>query len=154
MGQRHLAREAALGFLYQADLSLEASILNPEKHASHFFGSEPMAELYNRLCYGVQQDRDSLDEKIQSCSEHWKIARMERVDRVILRIAAWELLNEPETPSKVVIDEAVELAKKFSTTESASFVNGVLDQFARRFAPKEASEVEKSFELQAKASKS
>jgi len=141
MGQRHTAREAALGYLYQLDLGLESATLSTELYLKHFYPDSSVSDLFLRLTLGVKNDQASLDEKIQSCSEHWKIARMERVDRVILRLGTWELIEERETPAKVIIDEAVELAKKFSTTESASFVNGILDQIAKRFREDSPSEL-------------
>jgi transcription antitermination factor NusB len=150
MGQRHLAREAALGFLYQDDLSIETATLSAELFLKHFFADEVISDLFYRMALGVQASRSDIDEKLQACTEHWKIARLERIDRVILRMGAWELLNEPDTPIRVIIDEAVELAKKFSTTDSAGFVNGVLDQVAKRFREKPDSETEKAFDLEAK----
>jgi N utilization substance protein B len=146
MGQRHLAREAALGFLYQDDLEIETATLSAELFIKHFYSEDSLSDLFYRMAKGVARSRPELDEKIQACTDHWKMARLERIDRVILRMGAWELLHESETPIRVIIDEAVEIAKKFSTTDSAGFVNGVLDQFAKRFRP----ESEKAFDLEAK----
>jgi N utilization substance protein B len=85
-----------------------------------------------RLVDGVVADCDRLDDLIASAAEHWRIERMAVVDRNVLRLAAYELLNHPETPVAVVIDEAIEIAKKYGSAESGGFINGVLDAMQRR----------------------
>lgn len=132
MGYRRLAREAALSFLYQSDLGLESMTLDPQSFARHFYPEDRLGDLFLRIVLGVQADQKEVDAAIQAVSEHWKLGRMERIDRVILRLATWEIMKEHETPVRVVIDEAVEIAKKFSTVESAGFVNGLLDQIAKK----------------------
>jgi N utilization substance protein B len=82
------------------------------------------------IVLGVAAAREAIDERIQRASEHWRLSRMTRVDRNVLRLAAWELLNEPDTPRAVILDEAVELAKRYGTEESGAFVNGVLGKVA------------------------
>jgi N utilization substance protein B len=82
------------------------------------------------LVRGVVGERSALDERIGRASEHWKLSRMTRVDRNVLRLATWELLHELETPRAVILDEAVELAKRFGTEDSGAFVNGVLGRVA------------------------
>jgi N utilization substance protein B len=82
------------------------------------------------LVHGVVDQREALDERISRASEHWRISRMTRVDRNVLRIATWELLQTLETPRAVILDEAVELAKRFGTEDSGAFVNGVLGRVA------------------------
>jgi N utilization substance protein B len=82
------------------------------------------------LVQGVVTERSALDERIGRASEHWKLSRMTRVDRNVLRLATWELLHEPATPRAVILDEAVELAKRFGTEDSGAFVNGVLGRVA------------------------
>ena len=79
-----------------------------------------------QLLFGVDRERETLDALITRRSDHWKLERMPVVDRNILRLAAWEMLRT-ETPAAVVIDQAIELARRFSGDESARFVNGVLD---------------------------
>lgn len=79
-----------------------------------------------RLVQGVIQDLDGLDRQIESVAEHWSVARMPVVDRNILRLGLYELINEPQTSSGVIMAEAVRLAQTYSTERSASFVNGVL----------------------------
>lgn len=86
------------------------------------------------LAHGVVQNRKSIDEHIASACRRWKLPRLATVDRNVLRIATYELLFEPDTPAEVVIDEALEIVKRFGGEESAGFVNGVLDMIARQRA--------------------
>jgi N utilization substance protein B len=79
---------------------------------------------------GVVAERALLDETIGSASEHWRIERMTRVDRNVLRLGTWELRHRSDVPTEVVLDEAVELAKRYGSEESGAFVNGVLNQIA------------------------
>ena len=83
------------------------------------------------LVKGVVARRESLDHAIEAASEHWSVARMPVIDRAILRLGLYELKHEPDTPTAVVVSEAVRLAKTYSTERSGSFVNGVLASLAR-----------------------
>jgi N utilization substance protein B len=86
-----------------------------------------------RLVCGVIEQQAELDRRISEAAEHWRLGRMAVVDRNVLRMAAYELLHASEdTPSAVVIDEAIEVAKKYGSEESGSFINGVLDAIRRR----------------------
>ncbi len=94
---------------------------------------ELLAELDGRarkLAQGVVDDREALDHLIEEASEHWSVARMPLIDRNILRLGLHELKSEPDTPSPVIISEAVRLAQTYSTERSGSFVNGVLATLA------------------------
>lgn len=133
MGYRRMAREAALGYLYQSDLGLQTRTDNPQIFARHFEIPDDSREFFVNLVQGVLKEQTLIDQELQRVSEHWKLQRMARVDRVVLRMAAWELIYSKETPFKVILDEAVEIAKKFSTSESASFVNGLLDELAKTY---------------------
>ena len=82
------------------------------------------------ILLGVVSDREAVDARIAKASEHWRLSRMTRVDRNVLRLATWELVHQPSTPSAVILDEAVELAKRFGSEESGAFVNGVLGRVA------------------------
>ena len=131
MGKRTKARECALQMLYQWDMTREPM----DRVAGLFWqvrSSTPdtraMAE---RLARGAQGDLETLDRAIGSASTHWRFERIAPVDRNILRIGAYELLREPETPASVIIDEAVEMAKRFGEADSPAFVNGVLDAVHR-----------------------
>jgi N utilization substance protein B len=112
------AREAALRTLYQADQRRES----PD--------TEELSERAGGLVTGVWADRAALDESIGAVSSGWRVERMPVIDRNILRIALWELLNRPDIPVAVVISEAVRLAKLYSTERSGGFVNGVLSRLA------------------------
>lgn len=99
---------------------------------------ELIAELEGRarnLAQGVLDDRDELDLMIEEASEHWSVARMPLVDRNILRLGLYELRHDPDTPSPVIISEAVRLAQTYSTERSGSFVNGVLATLAASTRP-------------------
>lgn len=106
-----------------ADLSL-ASPLHPDVRA---FAGE--------LARGAWRHRRELDERLSRASEHWSVARMTPVDRNILRLGLYELLYHPDTPPQVVLNEAVELAKRFGDADSPAFVNGVLDAVRRSLEP-------------------
>ena len=84
----------------------------------------------DQLVEGCAQARDEIDAKIRSVSRHWRLERMSRVDRNIIRLAAYELMHLPDIPRRVTLNEAVELAKRFGNEESPAFVNGVLDRIA------------------------
>ena len=84
----------------------------------------------DQLVEGCAQAQDEIDTKIRSVSRHWRLERMSRVDRNIIRLAAYELMHMPEIPRRVTLNEAVELAKRFGNEESPAFVNGVLDRIA------------------------
>ncbi|MDN3495878.1 transcription antitermination factor NusB [Planococcus sp. APC 4015] len=134
MSARSKARKRALDILFQSDVrddTLAATLAAEAKRAA----SEPAREaswLYAReIVDGVIDNRDAIDEQITTFSKDWTLARMPAVDRAVLRIGVWEILFNDEVPAAVAIDEAVELAKEFSTDESGSFVHGVLGRIAR-----------------------
>ena len=115
-------RTRALEALYQADLR---ELTEP---------AEGLRGRARRYVEGVWQDREGLDRRLEAVSERWPVRRMPAVDRAILRLGLYELLYEP-TPTAVVIDEAVELAKRYSTKGSGAFVNGILATLARQVRP-------------------
>ena len=84
-----------------------------------------------RLAFGVWERRDELDQALSAVSDRWRVERMPVVDRNVLRLALYELRHEPNTPTAVIISEAVELAKQYSTDKSGAFVNGVLGRLAK-----------------------
>lgn len=84
----------------------------------------------DQLVRGVRQDLEKLDERIRSASQNWRLERMARIDRNALRLGTYELLTRTDVPRAVILDEAVELAKRFGSDESSKFVNGVLDRVA------------------------
>lgn len=95
---------------------------------------EPVApeeiEFATELVRGVMDQRDALDTRIEAASEHWRLARMPVVDRNVLRLGTWELVQRADIPTSVTINEAIELAKRFGGAESRAFVNGLLDRIA------------------------
>ena len=130
MGARTTAREAALQMLY----AVEASGDDVERGISEFWrelpGDAEGRPYADEIVRGVASHRERVDALIRAASEHWRLERMTRVDRNVLRIGAWELADRPEIPRAVILDEAVELAKRFGNEESGAFVNGVLDRIA------------------------
>jgi N utilization substance protein B len=114
--------------------ALEAASATPQAVLRDFwreFPGDAEGRPYSEtLVLGVAKERTELDERISRASDHWKLSRMTRVDRNVLRLATWELLHETETPRAVILDEAVELAKRFGTEDSGAFVNGVLGRVA------------------------
>jgi len=129
--KRRKSREKALQVLYQADIA-EIGI---EKALENVFANESLdirvKEFAERLALCTWKNRNEIDAYISKYSIGWKMERLANVDRNILRIAVCEMLYEPEIPYKVSIDEAVELAKKYSTEKAAAFVNGILDSVKR-----------------------
>jgi len=95
-------------------------------------GTPAAREMAERLACGAQARAEALDGQIQEAATHWRLDRIAPVDRTILRLGAYELAAETETPAAVVLDEAVELAKRFGEADSPAFVNGVLDAIRRR----------------------
>jgi transcription antitermination factor NusB len=94
-------------------------------------------DLADQLTRGVMLSLDELDAHIGQASTNWRVSRMALVDRNILRLACHELLAMPETPAKVILNEAIEIAKRFGTAESRAFINGVLDKLAARVRPQD-----------------
>jgi N utilization substance protein B len=128
-GPRHRAREAALQALYL----WEIGGMTPEQALGVFFrehaadAEDSVRAFATTIVTGTVEDVAALDALISAHSTHWRIERLAVIDRLVLRLAAWELRHEPETPPAVVINEAVELARRFGTDNSVRFVNGVLD---------------------------
>lgn len=134
---RHQAREIAVQFLYQMDInqnSIEDNLANlkeeyPELNLTDSFVID--------LIYGVNEELDEIDKKVDDNVKNWKIKRMAKVDRNIIRLALYEMLYQSDIPPAVSINEAVELAKSFSNEKSAKFVNGVLGRLVDELELKE-----------------
>jgi N utilization substance protein B len=135
IGRRTRARERALQALYQIDVAA-AGI--DEAMTSFWRSFEPtereVQELAEQLVRGVAIDRREVDELIEGVSTNWRLDRMAKVDRNVLRLAVWELVKG-DAPVKVIINEAIELGKKFGSESTGAFVNGVLDTIAQRLPP-------------------
>jgi N utilization substance protein B len=129
IGSRREARETALGLLYEADVRGE----DPAEALARQV-AEPVP--YARdLVAGVSSHLDEIDDRLRGASRGWTLERMAVLDRAVLRLATYELAYCPEVPTGVVVDEAVELAKQYSTEDSGRFVNGVLGALARDLRP-------------------
>jgi len=128
-GTRRHARELAAQFLYQHDLCggamEEALTLFWQTQTESSGAARKFAE---ELIHGCVEHRAAIDEKIQKYTEHWELSRVAAVDRNILRLAIYEMLFRDDIPPVVSINEAVDIAKKYSTQESGAFVNGILDR--------------------------
>ncbi len=127
MGARRKARELALQMLFENDVAGTAAQEMFDRNADLHKVSATLRDFTERLVSGTLTRREELDEIITRQADHWRLARMPIVDRNILRLALFELLHEPTTPRPVVIDEALEIAKRFSTPRSSQFINGILD---------------------------
>lgn len=127
--ERSDAREQALVLLYEADQR------NVEALALLSSGERPIDELSRLIVAGTVRNSVKIDDLISSHARGWTLRRMPAIDRAVLRIGTYELIDRPEVPVAVIIDEAVELAKRFSTDDSGRFINGVLAAVAREVRP-------------------
>jgi N utilization substance protein B len=134
---RHHARQAALQMLYQWEvgrLSMYEVRQTFWTHAQEH--GEPLSDelraFATRLADGVADSIAETDPPIAEAAQHWRIERMNVMDRLILRLATYEFLHQPETPAKVVINEALELARTFSGDEAVRFINGILDAIRKK----------------------
>ena len=136
MGKRRKAREVALQLLYQLDVQGEN---NPEPHLPEFWARHPVdrevRDFAEVLIRGTKLHEPKIDEIISQCAQNWEMDRMAVVDRNILRQGVLELLWMDDVPPKVAINEALEVAKKFSTHESSRFINGILDRIHKELRP-------------------
>ena len=131
MGKRRAARELALKFLYQSEFNSDS----PDSELSPFFKranvSEEIQNFTQALIKKLLIHEKEVDELLKKISANWAPDRMAVIDKNILRLGICELLFDATTPPKVVINEAVEIAKKFGTEESSDFINGILDKIFR-----------------------
>jgi N utilization substance protein B len=127
----------AVKVLYQADMSGVSFTEAFQLFCEHFGGSEESKVFAKELLDGIHAHLDQINSLISRFSEHWRLDRMSMVDRNVLRLAIYELLCRPDIPSKVSINEAVELGKKFGTEESGAFINGILDRIRFHIRPGE-----------------
>nr|WP_320015045.1 transcription antitermination factor NusB [uncultured Desulfobacter sp.] len=137
MGDRRKSRELALQALFAFDLTKTDSGSQMddflEQHGEEL--SEPSRLFFQTLVEGVLENRKKIDALLDQWAKNWKISRMPAVDRNIMRIAVFEMLNLPDIPSSVSINEAVEIGKKFGTRDSGPFINGVLDRIRAQYEP-------------------
>jgi transcription antitermination protein NusB len=135
---RHRAREAAVQMLYQWEVGRAS--LDEVLQTFWLHDDSPVLTLSDdhrafaeRLAAGVVGTVGNVDPVIAESAEHWRIERMNVMDRLILRLAVYEFLHETDTPARVIINEALELARTFSNDDSVRFINGILDAIRRRF---------------------
>ena len=131
MGPRRKAREYALQMLFQWDITHDSI----DQIVSNFFeGQEEtaaVADFARQLVIRTVEHVEKIDSLIQRHAEHWRLDRMATVDRNLLRLATQEFLFDAETPKTVVINEAIEIARRFSSQESPQFINGILDSIKK-----------------------
>lgn len=137
-GARSTAREAALQLLYALEASGEA-----ERHVVQSFWREtpgdPEGRAYaEELFSGTLARLSEIDERIREASDNWRVERMSRVDRNVLRLGTYELMERSDVPRAVIIDEAIELAKRYGSEVSGKFVNGVLERVATEIGRRDA----------------
>jgi len=134
---RRQARELAFRVIFQADVAGgtlgEAWALRREEERP----GRDASELVEDVIATLEARREEVDGILQRCAEHWTLERIAATDRAVLRAALAELLARPGTPARVVLDEAIEVAKRFGAAESGRFVNGVLDRAAKLLRPSE-----------------
>jgi N utilization substance protein B len=128
MRRRTKAREAAVQFLYQLDLRGDDALGGLDEFLQHECSEPATREFALRLIEGTRRFQAEADQRLKAVTRNWDLKRMAAVDRNILRMATFELLCCPDVPPKVVINEAIELGKKFSTANSGGFINGILDR--------------------------
>jgi N utilization substance protein B len=130
MGKRHQARELALRVLFQLETSSDDIDETLRYHALEGAATPDVAAFAGQLVRGVIANQEKLDAILSDASEHWKLQQMAKVDRIILRIAVYELTVDRQVPTKAAINESIELAKTFSGEEAGRFVNGILGKVA------------------------
>ncbi len=146
MGTRRKARECALQMLFAADVTKTVgSVLTDDfwNELGEEGTDQKTQEFASNLVIGTLREIDKIDETIRTRAEHWRIERMAIVDRNVLRLAVFEFLFE-ETPHTVVINEALEIARRFSTFEATQFINGILDAIKHDLEKKSGKTDEKS----------
>ena len=133
MGARRKARELALQMLYQHDMSGNP----PDMIISTFEDLQKSKantrEFAIRVFKGTVETMQKIDDMIQAQSENWRMSRMAVIDRNIIRMSVYEFLHEDETPKLVIIDEAIEIAKRYGTQKSSQFINGILDGILKKY---------------------
>jgi len=117
--------------LYQGELAGQDNLLDFEEYCIHFQVNKKAIPYAKKLLDGVQEKGDAINQLIRKYAENWRLERMSVIDRNILRLAVYEVHYQDDVPISVAINEAVEIAKRFSTDDSAPFINGILDGVAK-----------------------
>ncbi len=137
---RRQSRETALKLLYQWEMTGQDVMELVEAYLTQEDSPLTIDSFCEELVVGTVKHREAIDAEICRWSAHWSLERMSAVDRNILRLAVYELLYRLDIPPKATVNEAIEIAKKFSTADSAAFVNGILDQVLQTRIEKEVEE--------------
>ena len=133
--RRSRAREVALQILFEDDVNPRATVADMKQFVSGRLNNSPeLEEFCMSLILGVRRNQAELDEQLSRIADNWSISRMAATDRNVMRLGAFEILYT-DTPDRAAINEAVELAKRFGSAQSAQFVNGILDKFIHRDKP-------------------
>ena len=140
MTKRRKSREHTLKILYRRDITKEDINEIIKSYWKENNINSSITDFSEQLAKGTAENLEKIDEYIKKVSEHWTIDRMGVIDRNLLRMAVQELLFMEDIPLNVTIDEAIEIAKKFGTNDSANFVNGVLDKIKNDLEKTEASD--------------
>jgi len=152
MTRRSRGREVALQVLYQIEQNPGFSAKEILRFCERrLLDDQPLVAFTRELVAGVRERRAEIDEAIQKVAENWRLDRMAAIDRNILRLGAYEILFDADVPAKVAINEALELAKRYSTAQSSRFVNGILDKVAHNRANPTEGEAETTPESESEA---
>jgi N utilization substance protein B len=133
---RRLARQLALQFLYQLTVQGGANLDQMDSFLAEYSDNVQIREMAARWIKGAWQQVNQIDLLIRQTSANWDLSRISKVDHSNLQLAAYQMINCPEIPTKVVINEAVELAKTFSTAQAPAFINGVLEAIKKKITDK------------------
>lgn len=133
MGARRKARELALQMLYQHDLSGNSADTIVSTFEDLQKSKASTREFATKIFKGTLDHLEKIDEMIVAQADNWRLSRMAVVDRNIIRMSIYEFLHEHDTPKLVIIDEAIEIAKRFGTQKSSQFINGILDGILKRY---------------------
>ena len=139
MGKRRRSRELAIKVLFHLEFSKDDPAVAFDLICNNFGAAQEIKAFSKELVEGVCDHMKELDELLSNASQHWRLERIAKVDRTILRMALYELLYRDDIPPKVTINEAVDLGKKFSSEESGAFINGILDKIYHTLKPQTSS---------------
>ena len=133
MGARRKARELALQMLFQHDMSGNTPDMIISTFEELQKSKANTREFATKIFMGTVDNLPKIDDMITAQADNWRLSRMAVVDRNIIRMSVYEFLHETDTPKLVIIDEAIEIAKKFGTQKSSQFINGILDGILKRY---------------------
>lgn len=144
MFRRRRAREVALQVLYQDDLNKQVNPAVGDRFIDARLATDDLREFCRSLVAGVRRNRQEIDELLRKIADNWRLERMAAIDRNVIRLGAFEILFT-ETPDRIIINESIELAKRYGAKQSSQFVNGILDRVSNQYGnpEKRAADVNK-----------